>query len=53
VTVSNTQTARLKPVLFQSSWFVFAGVLMGIASGFNKKGRKLVMLAMSAFLIAG
>jgi hypothetical protein len=53
VTISNTQNASLKPAMFQSSWFVFAGVFMGLASGFNKKRRKLVVLSLAVFLIVG
>ncbi|HEX7286052.1 MAG TPA: MBG domain-containing protein [Candidatus Angelobacter sp.] len=53
VTISNTQSASLKPVVFRSAWFVFAGVLMGLASGFNKKRRKLAVISMTMFLIVG
>jgi hypothetical protein len=53
VTISNTQNARLKPVGFRMPLFVFAGVLMGLASGFSKKRRQLVVVLMAAFLITG
>ena len=53
VTVSNTQNASLKPLVFRSTWLVFAGVLLGLVSGFNKKRSKLVLLSTAAFLVAG
>ncbi|MFI5103485.1 MAG: MBG domain-containing protein, partial [Terriglobales bacterium] len=53
VTVSGTQNARMKPVGFKVPFLVFAGVLAGLASGFSKKRRKLVLVAMAAFMISG
>lgn len=53
VTISNTQNASLKPVTFRPPMFVFAGVLVGLFSGFNKKRRKLILLSMAAFVIVG
>jgi hypothetical protein len=58
VTISNTQNARLKPLgskPFGSKMpmFVFAGVLVGLFSGMSKKRRKLVLVFMAAFMIAG
>jgi len=53
VTVSNTQSASLKPARFRPPLFVFAGVLVGLFSGFNKKRRRLVLLSMAAFVIVG
>src|SRR6185312_10751547 len=53
VTISNTQNARLKPVTFRPPLFVFAGVLVGLFSGFNKKRRKLILLSIAAFVIVG
>jgi uncharacterized protein (UPF0333 family) len=52
VTISGTQNARLKPFGFRTSFFVFAGVLAGLA-GLRRKRKEFALMVVAGLFAVG
>jgi hypothetical protein len=52
VTISGTQSARLKPFGFKTTFFVFAGVLAGLA-GLRRKRKEFALMVVAGLLAVG